>query len=102
MDHREQLQNILENIDGVKHVYYRPPSKGMEYPCILFRRAGRNAEYANNTKYIKGEEFTITFITNNDLTAPAVLDQLEELRYCTAGRPYVKDGLYHYVYTISF
>lgn len=103
MDHRTELQQILMGINGVKHVYHNPPSRGMEYPCILFRRAERTAEYANNKKYIKHEDYTITFITQDERTAPDVLDQLEALRYCDAsGRPYVKDGLYHYVYSITF
>lgn len=102
MDHRKQLQNILEHIDGVAHVYSNPPSRGMEYPCILFRRTKRNAVYANNKKYIKGEEFRLTFITKDETTAPYVLDQLEELQYCDAGTIYAKDGLNHYVYSITF
>lgn len=103
MDHRPQLQKTLESIKGVKKVYFDPPvGTRMEYPCIRFSLADRTAIFADDKKYIKGENFTITFITRDAVSATAVLDQLEELDFCDFDRPYVVDGLHHYVYTKNY
>lgn len=103
MDHRPKLQTILENIEGVDHVYFDPPvGTNMEYPCIRFSLNTRNKLNANDKPYIKGESYIITFITRNVSTATKVLDQLEDLMYTDWSRTYVTDGLHHYVYIKSF
>lgn len=103
MDHRAILQTTLENIKGVKHVYYEPPvNTKMEYPCIRFSLADRNAVFADNRKYIKGESYTVIFITRDVVNAPKVLDQLEDIALCNFDRPYIADGLHHYVYTKNY
>jgi hypothetical protein len=103
MDHRPILQTTLMSIKGVKHVYFDPPTgTKMEYPCIRFSLAGRDSEYANDKKYIKGESYVITFITKDPVTATKVCDQLEELPYISFDRPYIADGLHHYVYRKSY
>lgn len=103
MDHRRQLQTTLEAIDGVKKVYFDPPvSTKLEYPCIKFSLNRRTATYADNTKYLKGEQFVVIFITRDVISATAVLDQLEELPFMSWDRGYVTEGLHHYVYTKSY
>lgn len=103
MDHRPQLQKTLETIKGVKNVYFDPPvGTRMEYPCIRFSLADRSAIHADDKKYIKRESYTITFITRDASTAPKVLDQLEEIAFCNFDRPYIADGLHHYVYIKNY
>ena len=103
MDHRPELQTILENIEGVKKVYFDPPvTTNMEYPCIRFSLNTRNKLNANDRPYIKGESYIITFITRDVVSGTKVLDQLEDLQYIEFSRPYVTDGLHHYVYIKSF
>lgn len=103
MDHTQQLKTALKKIDGLNKIYFNPSiNTKLEYPCIKVSLARRDATYADNKKYIKGESYTMIFITRDSKTAPLVMDQLEELPYCTFDRPYVTDGLHHYVYKISF
>lgn len=103
MDHRPQLQITLEAITGVKKVYFQPTNNTrLEYPCIKFNLSDRTAVYADDRKYIKGESYTITFITRDATTAHEVLDQLEEIALCNFDRPYAADGLYHYVYIKNY
>ena len=103
MDHRPILQAELEKIDGVKKVYFDPPvTTRMEYPCIRFSLSRRNAIYADDKKYIKGETFIITFITRDAVSATKVLDQLEELPCCVFDTNYIADGLHHYTYTKTY
>ena len=103
MDHRPQLQKTLEEINGINRVYFSPTvNTKMEYPCIRFSLNQRTAIHADNKKYIKGESFIITFITRNVVTAPDVLEQLEEIPFCNFERCFVADGLYHYVYTKNY
>ena len=72
----------------------------MKYPCIRYDHSDRSYAYADNLKYQKFSEYTITYITNNPSDADTVCNALEELPYTSANRTYVSDGLYHFVYTI--
>lgn len=103
MDHSPMLKSQLMAISGVTKVYYNPSvNTKMEYPCIRADLARRDAVYANNEKYIRDESYTVTFITRDSKTAPAVLDQLDGFRYSSFDRSYVTDGLHHYVYRITY
>lgn len=103
MDHRANLQSILEKIDGVKKVYFDPPvTTKLEYPCIKYSLNRRTANYADNIKYIKGENYILIFITRDPVSAPKVLDQLEDLNGVNWDRHYIADGLHHYVYTKTY
>ena len=103
MDHRPILQSTLEKIPGIKKVYFDPPKDlKMEYPCIKFSLDNRSSVYANNKRYINGESYVITFITNNVRTAISVCEKLEEIPYMDFDRPYIADGLHHYVYTKTY
>lgn len=103
MDHSPQLKAHLKKISGINKVYFNPPEgTKLEYPCLKANLRRRDAVYANNKKYIKDESYVIYFITRDSKTAPAVMDQLEELPFCTFDTSYVKDGLHHYVYKINY
>lgn len=103
MDHRPELQKTLEKIKGVKKVYFSPTvNTKLEYPCILFSLNRRTAIFADDKKYIKGENFIITFITRDVVSATKVLDQLEEIPFVNWDRNYISDGLHHYVYTKNY
>ena len=103
MDHSPKLKEDLKKILGVNKVYYEPPTDvKLTYPCLKANRSRRDVKYASNKPYIKDESFTIYFITRDVKTAPAVLNQLEELPYCTYDTEYIADGLHHYVYKITY
>jgi hypothetical protein len=95
---------MLHGIEGVDddHIYFAPEKKNnMEYPCIRYDLSDRNADNADDDKYIKRSVYNITYITRKPSEAIKVCNQLENLRFCNFVRPYVTDGLYHYVYTIT-
>lgn len=103
MDHRPELQKILESIEGVTKVYFDPPvNTRIEYPCIKFSLNRRTAIYADDRKYIKGENYIIIFITRDVTKASLVLEQIEDIPCTNWDRTYIADGLHHYVYTKNY
>jgi hypothetical protein len=98
---RLELHDELCGVLGSKNVYFRPPSKGMKYPCIIYTLEGDDANFANNIQYIKRNRWGITIIDEDpDSEIP---DRLKEsLPYCGFDRTYESDGLNHFVYTLYF
>lgn len=97
---RKELQIILENILGSDQVYFQPPETiKMSYPAIVFSFDGIDNKKANNKQYITHFVFHATFITKM-VNSDQVLNALLSLEYCSLGKPYVSDGLYHYPFTI--
>jgi hypothetical protein len=97
LDLHEELCNIL----GSRNVYFRPPSKGMKYPCIIYNRDGEKYFPADNKNYIKRNRWTIT-IVDEDPDSEIGDRMKENLAYCTFDRSYVADDLNHFVYTLYY
>lgn len=98
---RIELQDILETIPGVKKVYYSPPASiKMKYPCIRYELAGISVHHADNIPYLGGKYYTVTVIDEDpDSEIP---ERVLGLPYCSPDRPYVSDGLNHFVFTLYF
>lgn len=102
MDKRLKVSARLHDISGVKNVYFAPETKGnMEYPCIRYDLADRNADFADNDRYIERSVYNVTYITRKPSDAIEVCKKLESYKYTNFTRSYVNDGLYHYLYTIT-
>ena len=104
MDKRLKISELLHKIEGVKseNIYFAPETKNnMTYPCIRYDLADRNADYADNDKYIKRSVYNVIYITRKPSDAINVCNQIESIRGSEFVRTYVNDGLYHYVYTIT-
>lgn len=103
---RSQLRKILIQIlvtvnpDYEKHLYFRQPSKGMKYPCILYKRNGESNRFADNIKYINCNRYSLTIIDENEDSEIEKL--VKELPYCEYDREYEVEGLNHFVYTLYF
>lgn len=103
---RSELRKILIEIlisvnpEYEKHLYFRKPSKGMKYPCILYKRSGENNRFADNIKYINHNRYTITIIDENEDSEIEKL--IKELSYCEYDREYEVEGLNHFVYTLYY
>lgn len=84
-----------------KDVYYQPPSKGMNYPCILYSLEGKDVVSADNKKYLTYNKYDIKYITRNadDPVQNAILEAFDNISF---DRPYKADNLYHYVYTLYY
>lgn len=98
---RMELQELLVAIPGVVKVYFQaPPSKGMEYPCILYKRDDVNTEFADNLPYSQKKRYLVTVIDRDpDSLIPA---KVAELPTCVFDRFYAADGLNHDVYKLFF
>lgn len=95
----QKIQKILETI--CKHVYFRAPSKGMRYPCIKYDLSGKMVNHADNIKYLKRNQWSITIIDEDpDSDIPETFE--ETFPYCRFDRSYQADGLNHFVYTLYY
>lgn len=95
---RLKLHEIFKTF--VNNVYFRPPSKGMKYPCILYDYEGDANLFADDIKYYSKGRWRITVIDEDpDSEIP---EKLKSLRYCEFDRPYQKDGLNHFVFTLYY
>lgn len=101
---REALQTILENIDGVKKVYYQQPyTKSLVYPCIIYSLNRFDTKYADDRRYLSFPSYTITLIDYDpeseiqkrifDLGGPCSV---------SFDRFFTADNLYHWAYTLVF
>jgi len=101
MGDRKDLDDMLRETLGTNHVYFQPPENlRMNYPCIEYSRSGNYIRHANNKTYHHRREYSMTYITY-DPDDP-MIETLEDLPYCSMGRPYTAENLHHYPYTIYF
>ena len=100
-DRRLELQTLLEELLGNRHVYYQPPENlKMEYPCIRYKKNDISGEHGDNIKYIKHVSYEIIVIDkkpDND-----VIGKILELPLTSYERHYVSDNLNHDVIIIFF
>ena len=98
---RQELQTKLEEILGVRHVYFQPPeSIKMEYPAIVFSQKDRRSIFANDAVYSMNNTYELIVISrlpNDDL-----ISKLLSLPYCTYERQYKSDNLYHDVLNLYY
>ena len=94
MHTREELQSKLEELLGVKHVYYQPPDNlKMDYPAIRYSKVDITHSYANNIKYRTHNVYDIIVIDKKPDNK--VINKILELPYSELDRHYVADGLNH-------
>ena len=98
---RTDLQTILENILGSSNVYFQPPTNiQMLYPCIVYKRARLEPEFADNKPYNQAKLYQVTVIDRNpDSLIPGRVGQLPMSAF---DRFYTEANLNHDVYNIFF
>ena len=98
---RLNLQKILEDIPGVKKVYFQPPDNTqMIYPCIVFEMSSADTQFADNKPYTYTKRYQVTvFDRNPDSLIP---DNIAMLPMCVFDRPFVSDGLHHWVFNLYY
>lgn len=94
------LGDLLEEVSGIKNIYYTAPSSGMIYPAIKYRLDGPKDKFADNRRYFHRNGWLITIIDEDPLSS--IPDKIEELDYCSYVRDYRSDGLNHFVYRLYF
>ncbi|UUG69260.1 tail terminator [Arthrobacter phage ScienceWizSam] len=99
MDRRLQLHEKFLAL--VPNVYFQqPPSKGMTYPCIVYKRDAESTDHANNSVYRSKKRYQVEVIDRNpDSEIP---DAVSKLPYCRFARFFVVDNLNHDVYNLYF
>lgn len=98
---RLNLQKILEDIPGVKKVYFQPPDNTeMKYPCIVFEMSSADTQFADNRPYTYTKRYQVIVIDRNpDSEIP---DKIAMLPMCVFDRPFVSDGLHHWVFNLYY
>ena len=101
MNRRLELQSLLEELLGNRHVYYQPPENlKIEYPCIRYSLDDREPTFADNKKYINRKKYVLIFI--DKLPDNSVIDKLLELPLSSYDRHYTSDNLNHDVITLYY
>ena len=85
---------------GEPHAYFQPPTgKSIEYPCFIYSRITGLTMRADNNRYGYAEGYEVLYITTDpDTDMPSKI--MDAFTYCSDGKPYVKDNLYHFPFTI--
>lgn len=100
-DRRLELHELLKSIMTNGNVYHQPPENiKLKYPCIVYERSRDFSMHADNKKYMKKLQYTITLIDKKSLSDyfEAILD----LPYCSFDRHFTSDDLNHDVFTIYY
>ena len=101
MNRREEFQEKLSSIPGVRKAYYNAPTNiRMEYPCIRYSIASKKVKFACNGRFVIRDRYTVTLIDRNPESP--ILRALEEIPYYSFDRMYSADGLHHFVCTIYY
>lgn len=100
MASRLKLQEFLKTL--VDNVYFQPPESVMvKRPCIIYHLSSPDTTHADDGVYSVHKKYTVMLVhTNPDNT---IIDELMRLPLCRMqGDPYIKDGLYHYVFELYY
>ena len=96
------VHNRLEAALGSSNVYFQPPETSkIKYPAVIYNLTDFIHQPADNTGYINFERYTATYIHKNpdvDLRR----EMFGQFSMCRFDRRYVKDNLYHDVYSIYY
>ena len=97
---RVDFGRALRELEEGSHTYFQPPDgKKIQYPCFIYSRDTGHTQRADNMRYSYADGYYVLYITPDpDTTIPKKV--LNSFPYCSDGKPYVKDNLYHYPFTI--
>lgn len=101
MKRRMELQTLLEEILGSKHVYFSPPeSVKLRYPCIIYKKSDEIVRHADDIPYKRDDVYEVTVIDRNpDSDIP---DKIANLQSCRFTRSFTSDNLSHHVYRLAY
>lgn len=101
MDRRLELQSLLESLLGSRNVYYNPPATvKMQYDAIRYTDSVPDSRFADDKRYKIMNCYELVVISKK--ANHPVNQKLMDLPYCSPGRPYVADNLYHNPYTLYY
>lgn len=101
MGSRIELQEKLESLLGVRHVYYQPPETlKLEYPAIIYFKSNIETKKANNVTYLKNVRYDVIVVDKRPDNP--VVDKLLDLPYCSYDRNYKANNLNHDALTLYY
>lgn len=97
-----KLRDLLTSIDNsyTKNLYYRKPSKTLNYPCIIYKRVSELTKHADNKKYVSQNRYTLTVVDRNPDSI--LSEKVSNLPLCSFDREYEADNLNHFVYDLYY
>ena len=102
MGTRLELHDEFCAILGSSNVYFQPPASVlMKYDAIRYSLSDKNIKRANDSVYSMTNQYDGVYITTNpESTIPD--EMLNHFQMYRPGRPYTKDNLHHYPFTLYY
>jgi hypothetical protein len=101
MGQRENLQSLLEAIQGSENVYFQPPTNvQIQYPCIVYKRDNIRSAFADNSPYRSTTRYLVTAISEDPDSA--TVGQIANLPMCRHTRFFTRNRLNHDVFELYF
>lgn len=98
----EELREIHQEYEKNDYIYFEPPEGyKMKYNAIVYELMDPDVKRANNRSYLIRNKWQVNVITRNvESEEPRAIQ--EHFECCTPGRPFVRDNLYHFPFTIFY
>lgn len=101
MNNRLELQTILEDFIGNRHVYYQPPETlKMEYPAIVYSKSNIQKVSADDSAYTLYKRYEIIVIDKKPDNE--AIDKLLAMPLSSFDRHYKAENLNHDVITLYY
>ena len=102
MKGRMTIHNRLLGVLGKPNVYFQPPENtSIKYPAFIYNLSDYSHRPADNINYMNSERYTVTYI-HKDPDIDLTDEMFEAFSMCRFDRRYVKNNLYHDVYSIYY
>lgn len=97
---RLQLQQELLQV-APEVWYQKPPANRMSYPCFVYKAIEPQVIRADDKAYVLMPGYEVLYISReeNDEIWEIMLNRFQ---YCSPGRKYVSDNLFHYPFTVYY
>lgn len=98
----DELRVLQTEILGYQHTYFEPTEEvRMKYDAVVYKKTDMNVRRANNKSYSIRDGYLVTVISRDPETKLPWAIQ-EHFERCAPGRPFVRDNLYHFPFTIFY
>lgn len=102
MKGRLTVHNKLLSVLGSSNVYFQPPETSeIKYPAIIYNLSDYVNRAADNKNYFNSERYTVTYV-HKDPDIDLTNEMFGTFSMCRFDRRYVKDNLYHDVYSVYY
>lgn len=97
-----ELRDLQDEVLGYQHTYFEPPeSIRMQYDAVVYKRQKMNVKRADGKSYLLRDCWEVTVISR-DVETELPRRIQEHFARCDPGRPFVKDNLFQFPFTIYY